>query len=203
LYVDDDEQVTLREPAEVARRALVLWVVAMRGEGMPREEALDLIDRAAVRNAVSPEERAFLDNHEPSGGESGRYVWRLEGLWVLLWALGHLDELGWPKGFCDVPRVVGILRRRETDGTFVSGARLRGASEILDAQALVVRQHWAIRDAWLKKQPVPADLDWSGSAERLPAEECPAVGVVEQRHHTLNWLTCFGDGDWDYVNTPT
>ena len=64
--------------------------------------------------------------------------------------------------------------------------------------------HWAIRDAWLNKRPVPANLDWSSPAERLPAEECAAVGVVEQRHHTLNWLACFGgEDDWDRVDTPT
>ena len=68
---------------------------------------------------------------------------------------------------------------------------------------LTLRIHWAVRDAWLNKRPVPKDLDWSSSAERVRAEECPAVGVVEQRHHTLNWLVCFGGDDWDHVDTPT
>jgi hypothetical protein len=100
--------------------------------------------------------------------------------------------------------MVRLLRRRESDPDFVAKARLRTPGEILDAQDLTMRIHWAIRDAWLNKRPVPANLDWSSPAERLPAEECAAVGVVEQRHHTLNWLACFGgEDDWDRVDTPT
>jgi hypothetical protein len=31
-----------------------------------------------------------------------------------------------------------------------------------------------------------------------------AVGVVEQRHHTLNWLVNFlNPENWDNVDTPT
>jgi hypothetical protein len=203
LFVDDDRQVRLRPPAEVARRALVLWAVARRGEGVPREEARALLDRLNLWDAVSAEERAFLEDPEPDAEVSGRFVWRLESLWVLLWALGHVEELGWPEGFCDVPRLVKLLRRRESDPDFVAKARLRSAGEILDAQDLTLRIHWAVRDAWLNKRPVPKDLDWSSSAERVRAEECPAVGVVEQRHHTLNWLVSFGGDDWDHVDTPT
>lgn len=203
LFVDDDQEAILRAPAEVARRALVLWAVAQRGEGMPQERALALLDRMGMRDAVSPKEKEFLDDPNPAAEVAGRFVWRLEALWVLLWALGHLDDLGWPEGFCDVSRLVNVLRPREGDPTFVSKARLRPVGEILDAQDLTMRMHWAIRDSWLKKQPLPADLNWTGRAERLPAEQCAAVGVVEQRHHTLNWLVRFGDADWDDVDTPT
>jgi hypothetical protein len=203
LFTEDDDAVQLREPAEVARRALVLWAVAQRGEWMSQEEARGLIERAGVWDAVSAEEQAFLDEPNPAPEVAGRFVWRLEALWVLLWALGHLEELGWPEGFCDVPRLSDLMRAFEDDPEFIRGAQLRPAGEVLDAQDLTLRIHWAIRDAWLNKRPIPADLDWSGDAERLRVEKCPPVGVVEQRHATLNWLVCFGGDDWDHIDTPT
>jgi hypothetical protein len=52
---------------------------------------------------------------------------------------------------------------------------------------------------------VPEDLDWSEQNEDyVPVHLSAAVGVVEQRHYTLNWLVNFLDPeDWDHVDTPT
>jgi hypothetical protein len=68
----------------------------------------------------------------------------------------------------------------------------------------MLRLHWAIRDAWVNNGGfLPADLDWSEDYDLAHVSRCAAVGVVEQRHRALNWLTRFGDADWDDVDTPT
>jgi hypothetical protein len=203
LYVADDEQVVLRGGPEVARRMLALWVVVLRSEGMPRDEALALVERLGLREAVSPEERNFLRDPEPDEDTCAKLEWRLESIWVLLWALGRIEALDWPNGMCDVPRLVELIKPYESDLTLTSGARMRPKAEVLDAQDLTMRVHWAIRDAWLKSRVVPEGLDWSAEGELVPVTTCPAVGVVEQRHHTLNWLVRFLDAEWDEVDTPT
>jgi hypothetical protein len=101
LYVDDDGQVTLRTGPEVARRALALWAVVLRAENMPADEVGALLDGAGVRDAVTPEEAEFLRDEDPDPDDCQRWVWRLEGIWVLLWALGHVAELDWPRDMCD------------------------------------------------------------------------------------------------------
>ena len=65
---------------------------------------------------------------------------------------------------------------------------MRSVMEILDALDLHYRQHWATRQALLKKYPAPAGLN---------------DGVLQERHHALNWLVRFEDRDWDEVDTPT
>jgi hypothetical protein len=57
LYIDDDEAMTLREPAEVARRVLVLSAVTNLADGGKRKTALDLIEQHNLWPAVSPQER--------------------------------------------------------------------------------------------------------------------------------------------------
>jgi hypothetical protein len=106
---------------------------------------------------------------------------------------------------CDVRQLVEFMRPLEGDPRFIARARLRSASEILDAQDLIMRIHWAIRDASLHQGGmIPEDLDWSQEADWIPVTASPAVGVVEQRHYTLNWLVNFLDpADWDHVDTPT
>jgi hypothetical protein len=202
LYVEDDTVVTLREPAEVARRALVLSAVTFLADGGPREQALAMIERHDLWPAASPEEAAFLQA-DPTDPEAARkLLWRLEGLWLLAGVLGAV-ELDWPEQMCDVPRLVEVMMGREEDPDFIAKATLRPNSEILDAQQLTLLIHWAVRDAWVHRRNVPENLDWAEPGPMVPVEQSPAAGVVAERHHALNWLTRFGDADWDDVDTPT
>jgi hypothetical protein len=205
LLVDDDDEVTLQTAQDVARRTLVLWAVELRAEGIPQEEALGLIEQLDLWESVSPEEKQFLEDKDPDPEQCQELVWRLESIWVLLWALGYIDELDWPQGMCDVPKIVEILKDSEADPEFIAKARLRSKAEILDAQDLTMRIQWAIRDAHLNHDGlIPPGLDWNSTAEREHVTESPSVGVVEQRHHTLNWLVKFlNPVDWDNVDTPT
>ena len=205
LFVADDDQVRLQEAPEVARRAIILWAVALRAEGTPREEVIELMDKASAWEIASPSERRFLQAPEVDPAVAPSMVWRLESLWVMLWALGHIDSLSWPDDLCNVPRLVEVMRVEESRATFVSDARLRSVQEILDAQDLIMRIHWAIRDASLREPAtIPANLDWTNADAWVPISQCPGVGVVEERHHALNWLVNFLDPEnWDEVDTPT
>ena len=205
LFVDDDEQVKLQVAPDVAKRLLVLWAVELRAEGCPQAEAVVLIENLNLWPSVSPSEKAFLRNENPDPEECQQFVWRLESIWVLLWALGYVEELDWPSGMCDVSKLVKLVNPNEGNPAFITSARLRPVSEILDAQDLILRIHWAIRDAYLHQRGIiPNGLDWSVDYEWVSVTASAAVGVVEQRHHTLNWLVNFLDPeDWDSVDTPT
>lgn len=205
LFVGDTQGVKVQSPQDVAKRTLVLWAVELRAEGVPQQEALALIERLDLWESVSPEEKRFLEDVSPDPEQSRSLVWRLESIWVLLWALGYVEELSWPSGMCDVPKLVEIMEPHEADREFITQATLRSESEILDAQDLIMRIHWAIRDSYLHRGGmVPADLDWTSDSEMVAVGQCAAVGVVEQRHYVLNWLVNFLDPeDWDHVDTPT
>ena len=203
LYTSDDAAVTLRSGQETARRALVLWAVALRADGAPQQEALDMLDQRRLWPYVSPEEARYIRDPQPDPGTTASYVWRLEAVWVLMWALGRIEALGWPAAMCDVPRLVQIMMPAEADPGFIEAAQLRPKREILDAQDLTMRIHWAIRDAWLAHRPIRSDLDWSAGKPDVAVTQSAAVGVIKQRHVTLNWLTRFKDADWDNVDTPT
>src|SRR5262249_16593233 len=115
LFVDDDEKVKIQPPDEVARRTMILWAVELRAEGVPQAETLGLIEKLDLWRSVSPSEKAFLENNSPSPEECQRLVWRLESIWVLMWALGYIEQLEWPSGMCDVPKLVGLVSPHEGD----------------------------------------------------------------------------------------
>jgi hypothetical protein len=202
LYIADDEDVTLRDSADVVKRSLVLYAVVLKAEDVSHQEMLGLMNEANLWSAASPSEKRFFHRDRPDPEECRSMEWRLECIWVLLWALGYIQELAWPSAMCNGKELVRILKPHEANPLkFIATAELRSKQEIMDAADLIMRIHWAIRDAYINNRPIPSRLDWSNNDEMLPANQCAATGVVEERHRTLNWLIRFGNADWDEVDT--
>ena len=112
---------------------------------------------------------------------------RYESLWVLLWALGRIANLGAPTSICDVQSAVEIVRDIPSED-FIQRAMSRPISEILDEADLVYRYDWAVVDARIKGENPTWNLH---------------PGVVYERHYALNWLIGYMDQEWDDVTTDT
>lgn len=186
--IEDEETAQVREIEEIARRAMALNVVAVKGEGLEQERVLEIVEQYNLSNAFSPKELKFIQNENPSQQELVNFIWRYESYWVLLWALNYVEELSHPDQICDVVRAVRIMVDRTAE-EFVKDSKLRNASEIFDAADLIYRYDWACVDARINGRPTPAKLDAS---------------VVYERHYALNWLIGYPENaDWDEVSTDT
>lgn len=179
----------IRRPQEVARRAVVLSLVAAYAEpgSFSRDELNALLAERGVIDHLTPKEREFISMPNPTDSQRGQFTWRYEGVKTLLWALGHIDYLDYPGNICNVPETVRIIVQSDPS-EFIENARLRDAREILDEADLIYRYDWACVNARVKKQPAPAGL---------------YGGVVVERHHALNWLIGYGGQEWDEVSTDT
>ncbi len=178
---------TRRTTEQVARRAMALCIVAVKGEGVEQEIIDELVKDYDIASALTPNEKQFIDNPSPTQHERVQFAWRYECYWVMLWSLGFIDELERPDKICDVKMAVSFLRQNGNEG-FIKKAKLRSQSEILDAADLIYRYHWAVRDASINDEPIPAGLD---------------SGVVMERHYALNWLIGYLGQAWDDVSTDT
>lgn len=194
--VEGVDEVRLSPANEVARRCLALIVVAVRGESLGAGEPLatSLLKKRAplAFPALSPWERRFMDaggwlKKAASAQDIVNATWRYEALATLLWALGESDELPWPETLCDVPAIAAKMLNLDAQ-RFVDTARLRPAGEILDALDEIYRLRWILVEARLGNVPQPETVN---------------PGVAMERHHALNWLTCYGGQDWDDVSTDT
>ena len=150
--VEDEETAQIRSLEEVAWRAMALNIVAVKGEGLEQDRTLEIVEEYKLEHAFTPKEREFIFNDEPSEHDRIQFAWRYEGYWVLLWALNYIEELSRPDQICDVPRAVRIMVDR-TAGQFIAEAKLRSASDILDAVDLIYRYDWACVDARLNGRP--------------------------------------------------
>jgi len=105
----------------------------------------------------------------------------------LLWALGFVAQLGKPAQICDVEFAARTMTERTTP-QFIEDSELRPIADILDQADLIYRYHWAVRNARMKGQQLPAALH---------------PGVTEERHYALNWLIGYNEQAWDQVTTDT
>jgi Domain of unknown function (DUF4272) len=193
--IESEAEADFRIVEEVALRAMALCLVAVKGEGLLQvspEEVQTVVQRILsqfrVESRLSAKEREFVFGPTPGQQVTVQFTWRYEALWVLLWALGFVEELGRPDTQCDVPKAVSLIRGLGHDA-FVQQSKLRAQAELLDAADLIYRYHWAIREFHqLRGQEPPANLN---------------PGVVMERHHALNWLIGSGGDDWDTVDTST
>ncbi len=185
--IENESEATRRTTEEVAIRAMALCVVSAKGEGLEQETVNQLIEDFQLANAFTPKEKAFIANPNPDQLTKTQFVWRYEDYWVLLWALGFVDQLERPAQICDVAKAIPFLRDNGRDG-FLKKAKLRPQSELLDAADLIYRYHWAVVNARTKNEAGPANLD---------------SGVVMERHYVLNWLIQNGNQEWDNISTDT
>ena len=176
-----------RSKEEVALRALCLLFVAAKGEGLKQEIVEGVLESYELRPHLTPKELGFVLDNSPSQNDRVQFTWRHEAAWTLLWALGFVAELGRPSQICDVNFAVSKMTETTTS-QFIKDSELRPIADILDQADLIYRYHWAVTNARIKGQQVPAALD---------------PGVTQERHYALNWLVGYSEQPWDQVTTDT
>ena len=174
-----------RSKEEVALRTLCLQLVAAKGGGLRDEVVEGILEDYELRPHLTPEELAFVLDNSPSQHDRTKFSWRHEAAWTLLWALGFVPHLGKPTQICDVDFAASTMMERTTS-RFIDESDLRPIADILDQADLIYRYHWAVRNARIKGQQIPAGLD---------------AGVTAERHYALNWLVL--EQAWDDVSTDT
>lgn len=185
--IEANEEGLIRPPWEVARRASALVTVAARAEGLEQQRAIQFLQAWGIWDAASPREQAYLLNPVPTEVERIQCLWRYECLWVMLWALGHVEDLGLGNCVCDVRRAVKTVTGTPTD-VFIGKSNVRPIEQVLDEADFVYRCDWAVKNAQTNGEPIPAGLD---------------PGVVTERHIALNWLRNYHSLSWDEVTPDT
>ncbi|KAA5547239.1 DUF4272 domain-containing protein [Roseiconus nitratireducens] len=184
-------EVTMRPPDEVAWRMLALFIVAVRAESLASGKPIPteaLREKSPLAfQGLSPWEQQFLQSESPDSQDVVAAGWRYEALAALQWACQLQPTLPFPDAICDVPETARRMIA-QSERELIESIQLRPTDQILDGLDLNFRLLWAAREAIQKQQTPPAGLEG---------------GVITERQHALNWLTCFEHADWDDVDIPS
>jgi len=185
----DDATDRIRTPAEIARRALALFSVVGVSFGARREQVLGWLAEHGLDGELSPLEAGFLDDPAPSEDRLIDATWNSERLIVLLWALG-LAEMPEADEECDPKLLQALLPPYAEVGVdaFIDAARLRPEVE-LDNMADRIRE-------------LHAEARQARREGREPRARVHG-GIVQERHHAINWVSGYQGLAWDDVTTDT
>lgn len=189
-------------------------------------------DREGVRPHFSKREQAMMEM--PLGSWDERVVaelsWRIEGLALLLWAVGVADTVAPYDTMSDLETIVPTLGVFESPGPFLERLRPREANALAAQRDIAEVWHWRARTAELQRRsgllPAPHNLQAAleraraaGAFDAIPASgDLPAFGkpyrdlsadelsacsaIARERHHALNWI-CGRSRDWDDTAADT
>ncbi len=178
---------TRRSNEEVAERAMGLMIIALKGETLDQDLVDAVIGQYEADEYFTPKELAFLTDPYPDEQTRVEMTWRYEGVAVLLWALGFLDELPPPDTIFDAGMLGNVFRELGPDG-LKREARLRPQSQILETADMAYRLNWAAVNARVSDKPMPEGLH---------------PGITYERHYALNWLYGYAGLAWDDMRTDT
>lgn len=193
--IEAASEVRVRSAEEIARRAIgcliAIQAACDRDAGSYTAKTAQWCQELLQQYAISeltPAEVRILNN-QGERQDVINMVWKYEAYWVLLWALGIVEQLDFPDHAIDCEFAIDAVSRHEDFAAFMQQVRLRDIHSILDETDLIYRYHWACVDARLKQAPMPAEMNAS---------------VVMERHGALNWLIDNdGQDDWDNPDVST
>lgn len=193
-HIESSDDVIQRSAEHIAKRAIACLLMIQVACDLDRDQfdqetedfIVDLLNKFEVVDELTVKEKNIL-NRSAAQQDIVNMIWKYEAYWVLLWALGIVDELKYPDEIADCDFAIEVVSRCRSLQEFMQQVKLRDIEEILDEADLIYRYDWACVDARLKQQNAPANLNAS---------------IVLERHGTLNWLIQ-GDADWDNPDVST
>lgn len=195
--IETSDCVRIRTAEEIARRAVAcLFAIQVACDASNGRAGLkksrkffgDKLAEFGVEGFLTHKERKVFWE-KCTNQEFCNMTWKYEAYWVLLWALGIVDQLDYPADGCDCEFAISAVADCDGMDAFMEKVHLRDISEILDEADLIFRYDWACVEARIHEEEAPAGLN---------------PDVVVERHCGLNWLIdADGADDWDNVSTDT
>lgn len=191
-----DDQVKLRTPEEVAKRALILYALQGVIWFEQPEKVSHWVQTEGLWSAITPAEMPLftlpvsdIDPAEKAWGQkayqSHAFTWRVEALWALLWIMGKVDKLPWPQERCDGGEIRGCVPELgESLAPFVQSASFRPVSEIMDEADLTFRLYTSLMESYTREQELPDNLE---------------PGVVAERLVAFDWVLQYSNREWDHI----
>ena len=186
--IEEENEAKIRSKKEIAERILILTYLVAYAETDEKDEIINYLKTEKLWEAVSKVEKKLFSKSKLTEKDKINISWHTEIIYLLLWSIQKIDDIGLPIEQCDTEEIFNILPEYlEDTSDFISTAKVRTNKEILDKSDLIYRLHWAVRQAELDDDEIPANID---------------AEVIEEWHYAINWITYYDD-NWDEILTDT
>jgi len=177
-----------RSAREVAIRAIILQGVAAVAYEVDAQPIVAWFEQQKIWDYVTPLERKFIANPEPTEKEQLQFRWKQEAEWTLFWMIGKVSSLGLPIRFCNTRLMADEIVPPLGDdvGDFLEKAKLREPGALL-AEDDRTYDLWCNAFACRRRgEALPNDLN---------------LGILRERRYAFEWIK--GQESWDEVTCDT
>ena len=180
----------VRDAKDIAFRILALFGVVGVAFGAPRKDVISWLKDESLWIKLEPSEVLYLSMKRPTRKHSINASWKSEALIVLLWALSKVEKLPEPNEQCDTSLFQRLLPpySTETVEEFVSRAKRRSDTCLVEMADNIKKMHWTIRNAKSHAERVSQKID---------------IEIIQERHLAINWVIGYEGLPWDEVTTDT
>lgn len=186
--IEEENEAKIRSEKEIAERILILTYLVAYADTNEKDQIINYLKTEKLWEAVSKFEKKLFTKSKLTEKDKINISWHTEIIYLLLWSIQKIDDIGLPIEQCDTEEIFNILPEYlEDTSDFISTAKVRTNKEILDKSDLIYRLHWAVRQAELDDDEIPANID---------------AEVIEEWHYAINWITYYDD-NWDEILTDT
>lgn len=170
---EEEEGISMRTPQEIAIRVMILTYLSCVGQAPEAREAiLAFLEEEGLWGFVTENEKDLLQRSNWTEEEETNVLWRSESIWLLLWAIEQIEDVGLPLQEANMNDIISLLPPfLSSSRDFVSTANLRSTAAILDMADLLFRLNWSSMQA--EKEGQPLNLD---------------PGILYERHQAINWV---------------
>lgn len=182
------EEISLRDSANVASRALALNILVNVAFGAPIAIARRwLTDNELLDSLTAKESSIIVGECEPSEETRTCLKWQIESLWAAAWVGNLANELSPVQDISSsLASWFPSLRNNEPANAFFEKFNLRSRDDIYKKLDLFYRAHWHSRNC---------QLEGKDSDPFHP-------GPVQHRRHFLEWVL-HSETKWDDVDLST
>jgi len=187
--LDEEEEFSLemRSSKELATRAIALSAVIGKIHNGDPEKYEQWLYSGNILECLTDAEKDFVLDENPDRNSIIQFSWKSECMVSIFWALGIIKEMPPLNQQFNILALEEFTSMTTAPKVFVDNAHLIDHKEITEMEGHLYHQHWRVRDAQLKRQEMPEELD---------------PGVVYERRYALSWIIGYGD-DWENVPTDT
>lgn len=186
--IEEESDANIRTAADIAKRIFILVYLSVYVEGGDKDEIIEYFKSEELWDSVSNYEKKLLLKKKLTEKEKINISWQSECIYLMLWTINKIDNIGLPIDQCKVGKMLDLLPNAfDTTKDFIQNARVRPTVEILDKSDLIYRLHWAVRETDSKNKDILGSIN---------------SGIIQEWHYAINWITYYAE-NWDDILTDT
>ena len=172
--LEEEAHVQPKTAQQIAKRILILsYLNCVVYDPSLQQEVMRFMIHERLWDEVTAQEKALVHKPKLSEQEIAEIQWRSESIWLMLWALNKVKNLDLPKNEVNTEEIFSLIPGFfENTSDYISTAKLRPRSDILDEADFAFRLNWALRESAQRNQTLVGINE----------------GVARERYISLNWI---------------